>query len=109
MFDINPKLMKQAMKKMGVKQEEIDASRVIIEGHDKKIIINNPSVVKINMMGKDSFQISGDVSEEELEKFNLEDVKTVVSQAGCSEEDAKIALENNDGDIAAAIISFKET
>ena len=109
MFDINPKLMKQAMKKMGVKQEEIDASRVIIEGHDKKIIINNPSVVKVNMMGKDSFQISGNVSEEELEKFNLEDVKTVVSQAGCSEEDARIALEESDGDIAEAIISFKET
>ena len=109
MFDINPKLIKQAMKKMGVKQEEIDASRVIIEGHDKKIIINNPSVVKVNMMGKDSFQISGDVSEEELEKFNLEDVKTVVSQAGCSEEDARIALEESDGDIAEAIISFKET
>ncbi len=92
---------------MGIKQEELDASRVVIELKDKKIIINNPSVAKVNMMGKDSFQISGDVSEESLEKFDSDDVKTVVSQANCSEEEARKALEKTEGDIAAAIIALK--
>jgi len=99
--------MKQAMKKMGIKQEELEASRVDIYLKDKKIVISNPSVSKVNMMGKDSFQISGDISEENLEKFSDDDVKTVVSQVGCSEDEAKKALEKTDGDIAAAIIALK--
>ena len=107
MFNINQKLMKQAMKKMGVKQEEIDATKVVIECSDKKIVVTNPVVSKINMMGKDSFQVSGDVSEGELESISAEDVEAVVKQSGCSSSDAKKALEESDGDIAAAIISLK--
>lgn len=107
MFQINPKLMKQAMKKMGVKQEELDASEVIIKLKDKQISIKNPSVSKINMMGQESFQISGEISEENLESFNEEDIKTVISQANCSEEEAKKALNKTKGDIAAAIIALK--
>ena len=99
--------MKQAMKKMGVKQEELDASEVIIKLKDKQISIKNPSVSKINMMGQESFQISGEISEENLESFNEEDIKTVVSQANCSEEEAKKALNKTKGDIAAAIIALK--
>lgn len=100
--------MKQAMKKMGIKQEEIDAVRVDIICVDKKIVISNPSVVKVNMMGSDNFQISGDVSEEKLESISSDDVETVVEQAKCSVDEAKKALEENDGDIAAAIIALKK-
>ena len=107
-MQINPKLMKQAMKKMGIKQEEVDAVRVDIICSDKKIVINNPSVAKVNMMGSENFQISGDVSEEKLESISSEDVETVVSQAGCSADEAKKALEESSGDIAAAIISLKD-
>lgn len=107
MFNINPKLMKQAMKKMGIKQEELDSSEVVIYLKDKKLVIKNPSVAKVNMMGKDSFQISGDVSCESLEKFSLDDVKTVVGQVNCSDDEARKALEKTDGDIAAAIIALK--
>ena len=48
---MNPRQMQQAMKKMGIKQEEIDALAVIIRTRDKDIILRNPSVQKINMMG----------------------------------------------------------
>lgn len=61
---INPAQMKAMMKQMGIKQEEIDASRVVIEKSEGgKIIIDNPNVVKVNMSGNESFQITGDVSE----------------------------------------------
>ena len=43
---LNPKKLQQAMKHMGINQEDIPAERVIIEGPNK-IIINNPSVAKI--------------------------------------------------------------
>ena len=48
---MNPQMVKQAMKKLGIRQEEIEASRVIIQTKEKNIIILNPSVTKINMQG----------------------------------------------------------
>ncbi len=105
-MNINPKMMERAMKKMGVKQEEIDAHEVIIKCSDKNIVVKNPNVVKIKMMGQESLQITGDISEEEQDVFNEEDIKTVMEQTGCSEEDAKKLLEQ-EGDIAAAILAFE--
>lgn len=93
------------MKQMGIAQEEIDAKRVIIECEDKNIIIENPSVIKIKMQGQTSFQISGDVGEEE-NNSSEEDIKTIIEKTGCSEKQAKKALEDNKGDLAEAILSL---
>ena len=99
--------MAAMMKQMGIKQEEISANRVIIETNEKNIIINKPSVVKINMQGQDSFQISGEISEEEAEQDNTEqDIQTIIEKTGCSEQQAKQALEKANGDLAEAILSL---
>jgi len=104
--NINPKQLQKAMKKMGVKQEQIDAEEVIIKTSDKELVIRNPEVSKINMMGQESLQITGDIEERKLEKFDDNDVKTVMEQANCSEEEAKEALKKEGGDLAAAIIDL---
>ena len=104
---MNPKKMQAIMSQMGIKQEEIDANRVIIETSEKNIIINNPSVIKINMKGQENFQISGELSEEELEENNAEqDIKTIIEKTSCSEEQAKKALEEAKGDLTEAILSL---
>ena len=104
---LNPKKMQAMMKQMGIAQQEIDANRVIIESDEGNIIINNPSVVKINMQGQENFQISGDISEEEEEEENQEeDIKTIMEKVGCIEEEAKKALEESNGDLAEAILSL---
>ena len=103
---MNPKQMQGMMKKMGIAQEEIDASRVIIECEDKNIIIENPSVMKIKMQGNESFQISGDVSEEETSSFSEEDIQIVTDKTGKSKEEVIEALEKTEGDIAQAIIEL---
>lgn len=103
---INPKQMQGMMKKMGIAQEEIDASRVVIECEDKNIIIENPSVMKIKMQGNESFQISGEVSEEGKSSFNEDDVEIVMNKTGKSKGDVVEALEKNDGDIAQAIVEL---
>jgi nascent polypeptide-associated complex subunit alpha len=107
---VNPRQARQMMKKLGISQVEIDASQVIIKCQDKNIIINNPSVSKIKMQGSDNFQISGDVSEESAESFEIteEDIKTVVEQTNCSEKSAIKALKRTEGDIAEAIISLND-
>ena len=101
---INPKKMQAMMKQLGIAQEEIDANRVIIEKNDGRIIIDNPSVVKINMQGQENFQISGDVSEEET--ISEDDVKMVVEKTGKTEDEAKEALEKSGGDITEAIMGL---
>jgi len=110
---IDPKKMQAMMKQLGMVQEEIDAERVIIEKSDGKIIIENPSVVKINMQGQENFQISGDILEEtgsesedtENDKFD-EDVNTIMEKVGCIEEEAKMALEKANGDLTEAILEL---
>lgn len=94
------------MKQMGIKQEDIDASKVIIEKSDGgKILINNPSVVKVNMSGNESFQITGDISEEE-EAITNDDINIVMEKTGASEEDARKALKDSNGDLTEAIMSL---
>ena len=110
MPNINPRQMEQMMRRMGIQQEEIDADEVIIRCKDKSIVISNPSVSKVNMSGQVSYQISGP---ERIEKpssgpdISDEDIKTVVDQAGVSEDRAGKALEETKGDIAEAILKLK--
>jgi len=101
---LNPKKMQAMMKQMGMSQDEIDASKVTIEKTDgSNIIINNPSVMKINVQGQESFQVSGEVSE--ATGISEEDIKTVAEKTGKSEEEAKTALEKT-GDLAEAILEL---
>jgi nascent polypeptide-associated complex subunit alpha len=104
---MNPKMLKQAMKKMGVKQEQIDAYEVIIKTHDGNFIIKDPEVMKVNMMGQESLQVSGNIElmEDEIKE---DDVKLVMEQANCSEAEAKKALEKAGGDIAQAILELSD-
>ena len=104
---MNPKKMEALMKQMGINQKNIDASKVIIEkSSGGKIIIENPSVVEIDMKGSKSFQISGEVSDSE-EGLSTEDISTVMEKTGASEEEAIKALEET-GDLADAIILLSE-
>ncbi len=105
---LNPRDLQKAMKRMGIKQEEITADEVIIKCEDRDIIIKNPSVMKVNAMGQENFQISGEITEQENLTFTEEDIKTVAEQANVSEEKAKEALENNEGDLAKTIMQLKE-
>ena len=77
---MNPKKMQEAMKQMGIDQEEIHAKRVVIEKENSSIIIENPSVTKIKVQGTESFQISGDVKEEIKSESSLEEKAGLVEK-----------------------------
>ncbi len=106
---LNPKKMQAMMKQLGMKQEEISASRVIIEKtNGSKITVENPSVSKISMQGQESFQVSGEAKEENAEpEITQEDIKTIMEKANVSEKEAKKALEESKGDLAEAILNLK--
>jgi len=106
---LNPKMMKRLMKQL--KAEEVRAERVVIECGDKRIVIDNPQVLKTVMLGRENYQISGEAREENIEEtsgISEEDVELVMSKTGCNEEEARQALKENDNDIAKAILALKK-
>ena len=107
MLNINPKKMQAMMKQMGMSQDEIDASKVIIEKTDNsKIIIRNPSVTKVTMQGQESFQITGEIHEEATApSISEDDIKTIIEKTGKSESEARQAMEKT-GDLAGAILEL---
>ncbi len=105
---LNPKKMQAMMKQLGMSQEEIDALKVSIEKSDgNKIVIENPSVSKMNIQGQEMYQVSGGSVNEESAPIGIsgEDIKTVVEKTGVTEEQAKKALEETK-DLAEAIMQL---
>lgn len=103
---MNPKNMGRMMKQLGIKNDELNASKVIIELEGKKLIFENPQVQLMEMQGQKTYTVIGDPKEESA--ILEEDVKMVAEQTGKSKEEAIKALEESDGDIAQAISSLSE-
>ena len=107
---MNPRQMKQAMKRMGMTQTDIPATEVIIRCADKEIVLPDPQVAKVNMMGQETYQITGDAIERALDTtpdIDNEDIQTVMDQTGADEETVKQKLAETNGDLAEAIMQLK--
>lgn len=102
---MDPKKMQAMMRQMGIKQDDIEATRVIIECPDSRIVIEQPSVQKITMQGQTSWQITG-TAHEDAPGVREEDVTLLADQAGVSSEKAREALEKHNGDLAEALASL---
>jgi len=110
MMGLNPKDIEKAMRRMGIQQQEIDAVEVVIKTADKILTIKNPHVAKVNAMGQESYQITGNTEEKSIDttpEINDDDIKTVMEQTGRDAKKAKEAIEKNNGDLAQAIIELK--
>jgi len=109
---MNPRQMRQAMQRMGIQQQEIDAVQVIIRTKDdKELVFDNPQVAKVNMMGQQTYQVIGEPEERNIDsdpEINEDDIKTVMEQASVSKERAEEAIKDADGDLAQAIMDLQE-
>jgi nascent polypeptide-associated complex subunit alpha len=106
-MNLNSKQMQQMMKRMGIQQQEIDAEEVIIRTKDKEIVIKNPQVARVNMMGQKTYQIVGEEEERAREiEISDEDIATVMEQANCDKKTALAAIKEHNGDLAKAIINI---
>ena len=108
---INPRDMQKAMQRMGIQQQDIDAQEVIIRLADKDIIISNPQVAKVNMMGQESYQVSGtarEVTRSSTPDIKEEDIKTVMEQTGKTHDEALDAIKAANGDLAEAILTLSQ-
>ena len=104
---INPRQLEKMAKKMGIQSVQIEAEEVIIRTEDKDIVIRNPSVAKVNMMGQDTFQISGDIEEQDRGDSSDDDADMVAEKTGVTMEEARAALQRFGG-IAEAIVGIED-
>lgn len=107
---MDPKMVKAAMDKLGIKSTSIESRQVVIHCNDKDIVIDAPEVTLIEGQGMSSFQITGNVSEIDRSKVEIsdEDVAFVQEQTGAEPGLARKTLEETKGDIAGAILKLKE-
>lgn len=105
--------MRRMMKQMGIESEEIEGvEEVVIKAADKEYVIPGAQVTRMNVKGQATiFQVVGEVEERAKgsgtpgkPSIPIEDVKLVAEKAGVSEEKARKALEECNGEPAEAII-----
>ena len=98
------------MQRMGMNFEEVSGvTRVTIETNERKILIDEPSVVTVTVQGQTMYQVTGGTTREEALKAGIQevDIKLVAEQTGKTAEEARKALENTSGDLAQAILLLK--
>ena len=121
--------MRRKMQQQGIEMDQIDAKRVIIEGVEKTLILNQPEVILMKQMGQEIYQIIGEAEEQSRVEINIDDkleiseeedisyettptitendIMLVAAQANVDIEVAKAALVDSEGDIAKAILFLK--
>ena len=116
---VNPRQMKQAMRKMGISTEEInDVQEIIILTKTKEYVFKEAEVSIMTVQGQKTFQIVGEpevrprsaatskpgASAPVEEGLPEEDIALVMGQTGSTREKAVEALKATDGQPAEAIL-----
>ncbi|MFX0021674.1 MAG: nascent polypeptide-associated complex protein [Candidatus Hermodarchaeota archaeon] len=122
--------MRRRMAQQGIDMDQIEATRVIIEGPEKTLVIEQPEVFLMKQAGQEMYQVIGqseEVSPEELiiesgeaqgeieslEEIEMKatitenDIMLVATQANVEKQEAETILKEFNGDIAKAILYFK--
>ena len=116
--------MERQMRRMGVDFQQLEGvTEVLIRFPDKELVIPEAQVLVMQAQGDDVYQIVGQSEERSLtvstelegetpvipiQTFSEEDVQLVASQANVSEEEAREALRQAEGNLAKAIIVLTE-
>ncbi|MFW6384430.1 MAG: nascent polypeptide-associated complex protein [Halodesulfurarchaeum sp.] len=116
---MNPRKMEQMMEQMGIDMEELEATEVSITLADgTKLSFADPEVTRMNAKGQETYQIVGEAEAVEAEsegdgdgpaepEIPESDVELVAERTGVSASRARKAIEDADGDLAAAIADLE--
>ncbi len=103
---MDPKKIQDMMKKLNMNVRQLDAEEVIIKMKNKNVIISKPEVMIADMMGKEVYQISGEVSE--ADNISERDIEMVMEKTGKDRDTVAKKLEELDNDLARAIMELKK-
>ena len=88
-----------------LKTKQHSPNKVIFVFDDKEWVFETPQVVEANMMGNIMFQVMGTYEERSTIDHSNEDLSLIMEKTGCSETEAKKALEET-SDVAEAILQI---
>ncbi|MFC7213608.1 nascent polypeptide-associated complex protein [Saliphagus sp. GCM10025334] len=121
---LNPRKMEQMMKQMGIDVDELDAEEVIIRTADHDLVFTDADVTKMDARGQETYQVigtpeererggAGDAGGADADETDADadsesaipdsDIEIVAARTGVSDDEAREALEAEDGDLAAAV------
>ena len=107
---MNPRQLQQMMKRFGINIKNIDnVEEVIIKTDTKEYRFDDAEVTIMDAQGQQTFQIAGTptVTDREADKLN-DDIQLIIDQTGKTEDEARQALKDTNGDIAEAILKLTE-
>lgn len=127
---VGSRQMRRKMQQQGIEMDQIEATRVIIEGIEKTLVLEQPEVVLMKQAGQEIYQIIGTaeevspedltiVSDSKIDEDNIleetqyksaiteNDIMLVAAQANVDKKEAETILKECDGDIAKAILMLK--
>jgi len=122
--------MRRRMQQQGVEMDQIEATRVIIEGTEKTLILEQPEVILMKQAGQEIYQIIGQAEERSSDDISImsdegvedrelletteitptiteNDIMLVATQANVDKKEAESVLNECNGDIAKAILFLK--
>lgn len=102
----DPKKMEKMMKKLNLNVQQVEADVVVIKTKEKNIIISKPDVMIAKLMGRDVYQITGEVSESY--RVSEEDIQIVMEKTGKDRDAVVKKLEELNNDLAKAILELRE-
>ncbi|PSP70880.1 nascent polypeptide-associated complex protein [Halobacteriales archaeon SW_12_67_38] len=125
---MNPRKLNQMMEQMGIDIEELDAEEIVIRTGEKELVFDQPDVQRMDAQGQATYTITGEPETREAgeeatplgagdgdaidagtgsesggDRIPEADVGIVAQRTGASEDDAREALEEADGDLADAV------
>src|SRR3989344_5962416 len=106
MFGNDPKKMEKMMKKLNLNVQQVEAEVVIIKQKGKNIVISKPEIMIAKLMGRDVYQITGEVSESMPVDEN--DIQMVMDKTGKDRDTVVKKLEELNNDLAKAILELRE-
>lgn len=111
---MNPRQLKHMMKRMGIESEELEnVEEVVIRTATKEYVFTKAQVTMMTVQGQKTVQIVGEPlirdrggTKTVAPKLTIseEDVQLVAEKAGVSDQEARRALEESEGEPAEAII-----
>lgn len=110
---LSPREARRLMSRMGVRVRELEGvEEVLIRMSDRELLIEEPTVTVMEVRGERVFQIVGKVLEksikaEEAPTISEEDAMLLASQTGVSIEEAREALVETSGNLAAALMLLR--
>ena len=107
---VNPRQMKQAMRKMGISTEELtDVQEIIILTKTKEYVFKEAEVTIMTVQGQKTFQVVGEPEVRPRSAVTAKSGAPATAETGLPEEDITLVMEQTGATREKAVAALKAT